>query len=38
MWVRRHDEYDASAEAEAATASSIAEQVERYRSAHPENR
>jgi predicted dithiol-disulfide oxidoreductase (DUF899 family) len=38
MWVRRHDEYDTSAEADAATASAIAEQVERYRSVHPENR
>jgi predicted dithiol-disulfide oxidoreductase (DUF899 family) len=31
-WIRRHDEYDAPADSEAATG--MAEQVERYRSAH----
>jgi predicted dithiol-disulfide oxidoreductase (DUF899 family) len=32
-WMRRHDEYDASAESEAAAASAMAEQAERYHSA-----
>ena len=34
-WVRRHDEYDVPAEAEAAIEGAMAEQIERYRSAHP---
>jgi predicted dithiol-disulfide oxidoreductase (DUF899 family) len=34
-WNRRHDEYDESADAQAATSSAMAEQVERYRSREP---
>jgi predicted dithiol-disulfide oxidoreductase (DUF899 family) len=33
-WIRRHDEYDASPEAEAANASAMAEQSDRYEAAH----
>lgn len=33
QWVRRHDEYEEPAEAEAANASALAEQIDRYRSA-----
>ena len=33
-WVRRHDEYDASAEVEAANVRAMDEQVARYRSQH----
>jgi predicted dithiol-disulfide oxidoreductase (DUF899 family) len=35
IWVRRHDEYDASPETEAASARAFAEMGERYRAAHP---